>query len=133
MPMLSQRTVLTIGVKNPKTVPHNLPVNFLNTPDSREAIPVLRRTGVHGIVVQWNRFDQREKEFIRKVKLAHPSIPVIVLLDEPDDMSEILIRSLGVVAVLSADSEGSALQQILEQVLQIRSFPYAERIMNHLN
>jgi DNA-binding NarL/FixJ family response regulator len=133
MQALSQKNILTIGLKKPKTVPHNLPIHFLTAQDRREAILVLRRNAIQGIVVQWNRFDQMEEEFIRKIKLVHPSIPVVVLLDEPNDGLEIQVRSLGVTAVLPGDIDSPALQPILEQVLRLRSFHHTEMTLSHMN
>lgn len=112
--------ILAVGLNGQSETLRRLPLQLIATDTGMEAIEQLRNYGIiDTVVARWDLPDMKDGELIRRIKYARPWIPAVVLLDEPYHEREILVRGLGVVALLPATVSGENLCRVITQILGI--------------
>lgn len=120
--------VLTAGINGKAKALAKLPIHVFATDTGIEAIECLKSSGaIDALVSRWDLPDMKDGELIRRLKCARPWIPTLVLLDEPYDRREALVRELGVVAVLPSDVHQAQFQEVIAQMLGLRAVTISGR------
>ena len=115
-----EATVLTAGLRGKSEILAGLPIHVLSTHTGMEAIRSLKSAGkIDTLVSLWDLPDMTGGELIRRIRDAKPWLPSIVLLDEPYESREPLIREVGVAAVLPSDVDPELFLQVVAQVLKV--------------
>ncbi|MCK4998917.1 MAG: response regulator transcription factor [Anaerohalosphaera sp.] len=112
---------MTVGVDWDANLTNALPVQIISSDNGMEAIRHLREhLKINAVITRWDLPDMPDGQLIRRIRAAKPSIPTVVILDEPDEQREIDVRKLGVTAVIPGNANATSLVDAIKHVLNVR-------------
>ena len=113
--------ILTIGIDLEIGHFDALPAMVIRSNSGMEAIRHLRENHkIDTIVTRWDLPSMPNGQFVRKIRTARPSIPIVVILDDPDEKREIGVRKTGVTAVIPSTANIACVLNVIKHVLNIQ-------------
>jgi DNA-binding NarL/FixJ family response regulator len=117
MLVLVKANILAVGLGGRSNALKGLPIRVLFIRTGLEAGRSLKNEHVDSVISSWDLPDAPEGQFLRRVRLAKPYMPVIAIVNSNDVRQEIAARSIGAAAVLSNDVGDEVFRQTAIGVL----------------
>jgi DNA-binding NarL/FixJ family response regulator len=117
MLVLVKANILAVGLGGRSNALKWLPIRVLFIRTGLEAGRSLKSEHVDSVISSWDLPDAPDGQFLRRVRLAKPYMPVIAIVNSNDVRQEIAARSIGAAAVLSSDVGDEVFRQTAIGVL----------------
>jgi DNA-binding NarL/FixJ family response regulator len=117
---LTMDNVLVTGIEKTKSdALRELPIRVIAQSSSKGALDCLRRLNIDSIISNWEMPDAPDGHFIKRIKDALPSMPVIAVVESGNAAQEIAARCTGVSAVITDDIEPDEFRELIAEMLGV--------------
>ncbi len=122
MKVLVEANVLAIGLDGFPNMLDNLPVRVVSALSAKEAARSLKYENFDIILSSWNL--DNSDWFVRTIKRAKPSMPVVAIVEPGNPEQEIQARCSGASAVVTSVDRGT-LTEIVSQLKSSAAMQFA--------
>lgn len=129
MVMLAQATVLAVGTRGVSQTLRELPIKVTERQSGVKAARSLKNENFDSLICGWHMEDLDPVQFLQRLRVLKPELPVVVLINNGNLQQEIQARSIGAAAVLTELCGEDILKNVIKNILSLKPMPLSAEVI----
>lgn len=117
MVVLTTMSVMTVGMERLEEL-EKMPIRLLGRKQGKEAVRSFKREHIDSVICRWDLPDMPNGQFVQKLRMIRPDMPIITVVQANDSDQEISARMLGA-TVVADDCGRDYFNQVLASALHL--------------